>query len=222
MKSWQLAIVGAGLLFLGKQAFADTYLVGALVYASDSSGANVGAYSGTDYQFSTNSSTSHLNLLVDGDDSAISFLLTNGLNTFSFSPESSGYSIDIVGLELFFNSTGTSYNPPYVAGAGVPGDLAAFVDAGSSAFLIPSAGTDVQSYNTNGTSTNAALYGGATTFYVGGDEISIAAFDATSDPSGSFTLDVTPVPEPASGWLLGLGGCCIALWRFRVADRMKA
>jgi hypothetical protein len=45
----------------GAIARAD-YLVGVQVYASGPNGQNAGAYSGNDYQFSTNSSTDQLAL----------------------------------------------------------------------------------------------------------------------------------------------------------------
>ncbi len=219
MRRFRFAFLVVCLLAVRTHASAAEYLVGALVYASDASGANAGAYSGTPYQFSTNSSTSHDSLIVDGQGSAISFLLSQGANTFAFSADVSAFPISTIGLELFFNSTGTSYNPAYSPGVGIPGDLAAFVAAGSSAFSVPAAGTDVQSYNSSGTAVNSAFFSGAKTFVVDGSEISITSFTAASTPSGSFTLTVQPVPEPGPACQLTFAGVCCAFCFIRRSMR---
>jgi len=141
---------------------------------------------------------------------AISLALANGPNVFTFSG-GTGFPIDIIGLNLFFNDTGTSYNPAYQAGVGIPGDLSAYVAAGSSTFSIPVAGTDVQSYNTSFTNVNSTTYSGATSFTVGNSVITLTDFSAANTPSGSFTLTVTPTPEPRMFVALGLGLALLAL-----------
>ena len=189
---------------------ADIYLVGAQVYASGASGENAGAYAGaTAYQFSTNSSALNFGLNVNGVPSAISFKLSNGANVFTFTPGASGFAINTIGLNLFFDNTGTSYNPAYVANDGIPGDLSAYVTAGSSSFLIPAAGTDVQSYNTSNTDVNSTSYSGATSFLIGDSRVTLTEFTAASDPSGSFTLTLTPEPQMIG--VLGIGLALLGL-----------
>jgi hypothetical protein len=187
------------------------YLVGVQVYASGTSGQNIGAYSGTYYQFSTNSNTLQDGLTVNGTSSAISFKLSNGPNVFNFSPGVSQFSIDSIGLNLFFNETGTSFNPPYVANVGIPGDLSAYVTAGKSPFAIPAAGTDVQSYNSSNLDVNSTSYSGATSFVEGNERITLTSFTAATDPSGTFTLTMTPTPEPGMLAVLGIGLALLAL-----------
>ena len=51
MRRLPFGILALGLLGLPLPGFAADYLVGALVYASGSNGANVGAYSGAPYKF---------------------------------------------------------------------------------------------------------------------------------------------------------------------------
>jgi hypothetical protein len=202
-------------LGVGRAEASSIYLVGALVYESAADGSNsVVPY----YQYSTNTSTGHLALNINGTGIPISFLLSPGDNVFTFDVPLS-FPIDIVGLELFFNDTGISYNPAYDPGVGIPGDLAAYTIAGSSTFAIPSAGTNVQSYNTTDFAVNTALYSGASAFTVGNMRVSLLDFSATSTPAGSFTLRVEPVPEPATFTLLGLGlaGVGVRRWRQRTA-----
>ena len=196
----------------GAIARAD-YLVGVQVYASGPNGQNAGAYSGTFYQFSTNSNTAHQNLFVNGVPTAISFALANGPNVFTFTPAVTTFPIQIVGLNLFFDTTGTSYNPAYTPGVGIPGDLSAYVVTGSSAFAIPAAGTEVQSYNSSDVNVNSASYSGATSVDIGGSVITLTKFSATDGPAGSFTLTLTP--EPAMIGVLGIGLALLAAALYR-------
>lgn len=186
-------------------ALAIPFLVGAQVYASGADGSNAGAFSGTPYQYSTNASTTHLPLLVNGVPLSISFALADGDNVFTYATDGT-FPIPIIGLNLFFNSTGISFNPPFQAGVGIPGDLAAFVEQGSGAFDVPAAGINVQAYNSTSLSVNTTVYSGATSFAVGDRLVAISAFDATAipGPGGSFTIHVTAVPEPATLALVGL------------------
>jgi hypothetical protein len=150
---------------------------------------------------------------VNSVPTAISFALANGPNVFTFTPGVTIYPIDIVGLNLFFNATGTSYNPAYTSGVGIPGDLSAYVVTGSSAFAIPAAGTEVQSYNSSDVNVNSASYSGATSVEIGGSLITLTAFSATDGPAGSFTLTLTP--EPAMIGVLGIGLALLAAALYR-------
>jgi len=190
------------------------YLVGVQVYDSGANGQNVFPA----YQYSTNSSTSHATSDVNGVGETISFALSNGPNVFTFKPPINGnHPIDIVGLNLFFDTTGTSYNPAYSSGVGIPGDLSAYVVTGSSAFAIPVAGTDVQSYDTTGGQVNSTSYSGATSVEIGGSRITLTEFsaNATNGPAGSFTLTLTPTPEPAMIGALGTGLALLAAALYR-------
>lgn len=173
---------------------ATPYLVGAQLYASAWDGSNAGAYSGAPYQFSTNSSTSSVKLLVNGISTAIAFPLVEGDNEFTFDVPTDAFPINTIGLNLFFNLTGVSFNPSNQPGVGIPGDLAAFTNKGSATFSIPTAGTNVQSFNTSGFDVNATSYSGASSLILGGRAISIYDFTSTNTPSGSFTVRVAAVP----------------------------
>jgi hypothetical protein len=199
------------ILFASSGAIARAdYLVGVQVYDSGANGQNVNPF----YQYSTNSSTSHATPDVNGVGETISFALSNGPNVFTFKPIEN-HPIDIVGLNLFFNTTGTSYNPAYTAGGGIPGDLSAYVVTGSSPFAIPAAGTDVQAYNTTAASVLSTSYSGATSVEVGGSRITLTEFSATTGPDGSFTLTLTPTPEPAMIGALGTGLALLAAALYR-------
>lgn len=191
------------------------HLVGAELYFAD---LITGADALSGYQHSTNTGTCCHSLLgIDPqgptgvDNSAISFLLSEGDNVFDW-VAGNNYPTPVVGLSLFFNSTGMSFNPPD-SGPRIAGDLTAVVPAGSDAFFIPLFGTVIQAYNsTPGFSDPTAYANGLASFSVDGSTVSITAFNALpvsgANPSGSFTLQVEPpavVPEPGSLGLLGLG-----------------
>ena len=79
------------------------FLVGAQVYASNSDGS---VTSNLHYQYSTNSSTTHFPLKINGGSGlSIAFPLLDGDNAFTFTgaPCDPG---DFAGLSLFFNEQG--------------------------------------------------------------------------------------------------------------------
>ncbi|MGR8935579.1 MAG: hypothetical protein ACU837_14485 [Gammaproteobacteria bacterium] len=207
-KSWAGAVMLLGLLILSTNpsvAAAQPYLVGAQVYASGADGSNQGAYSGTPYQFSTNTSTSHNPLLINGNPPGITIPLAIGENNFTFDVGTSSYPINTIGLNLFFNTTGISFNPPYQPNNGIPGNLAAYTGADAGSFAIPSTGTNVQSFNSSSTSVNTTSYSGATSLILDGRRLSITQFSSTNKPSGSFTIVVAAsVPQPGLFALISL------------------
>jgi hypothetical protein len=184
---------------------ATPFLVGAQLYASGSDGTNVGATSGVDYQYSTNSSTTHQPFPINGGSgSAIVFALSPGDNVFTFDVLASFGPGDFAGLNLFFAGTATSYDPPHT-GVGIPGDLAVFsATDGLPGLSVPDAGTNLQSYESSGTSVSSTSYSGATTFVVGSDVIRVTAFSVDDKPMGSFTINVVPEPGTASLLLMGV------------------
>ena len=179
-------------------ARADIYLVGAQLYQAGSQGQNASAY-----QYSTNSSTTHEPFRLNGGSgSAISFLLTGGANIFAFTPNTNE-SFDpgsFVGLNLFFNTSGASYNPAYPAVAS--GDLTVAEAVGSLVFFTPTAGQSILSYGTDGSSIVTAPANGFASFVLDGKSISVGSFSVNHNPSGSFTINLASVPESGSSLAL--------------------
>ena len=198
-------------------ARADVYLVGAQLYSAGSQG-----QTSSTYQYSTNSSTTHAPFLVDGGSGLpVSFLLSGGNNIFTFSPPV-GRSSDpgaFVGLNLFFNTTGTSFNPP--TGTIRAGDLTVSEATGSSLFFTPGAGTSIISYGTSGTSFFAAPANGLASFLIDGKNVSVAALSADHAPSGFFTINVAAVPDTGSSLALMVLAIA-ALFAFRTGQRKVA
>jgi hypothetical protein len=164
-----VAFAGAG------KARAAVYLVGAQLYSCSEDGTNggPGAY-GPAYQYSTNSATSHQPLNVQGQGSTISFPLVEGENVFDFT--NSGIDPgDYACLNLFFDAADVSYNPPYGV-PGIPGNLAAIAPLGGSTFSVPARGTNVQAYNSTGSSYLDTFYPGRTEPRVGGHAVAITGF----------------------------------------------
>jgi len=206
----------AGLLLAGAApAGATVYLVGAMFYSCSADGTNggTGAY-GPEYQYSTNSSTSHDSLVVEGDGSAISFEVVPGTNVFDYttggiSPGSHGC------LALYFSDAAASFNPPYDANTPIPGDLVAVAPVGGQGFAVPEAGIDVHSFNSSGFGYIESSYSGAGAFVVGGSEVRITSFEIQSPQiSGSFTLSL---PEAD-----GVGAAACALAALALARRRRA
>jgi hypothetical protein len=198
---------------------AQVFLVGAAYYSSNNAGQAGGVY-----RYTTNSSDGALVWNINGNGKGISIPLNLGVNNFTFSVLQSFTPGPFGGLSLFFNATGVSYNPS-VLNALIPGDLAAFTPTNNDplAFQIPSAGTLIANYNPTGG--NQVAYSGATSFQVGGYDVSISSFGSTTTPSGSFSLTVVAaVPEPSSWILIGtalVGGTSIAVKRWRFKRKRK-
>ena len=110
------------------------------------------------------------------------------------------------GIDLMFSGDGSSYNP--AAGTSRRTDLAAFVQSYSSSasFAFPTAGTLVHDY-AQYTPAYQVAYSGATSFTIGNETVTLTAlqFPPGGGTTGSMTLLVTAVPEPASLLLGGLG-----------------
>lgn len=103
------------LLMLPNLAWAQVFLVGAGYYSSEANGTNSALFGGG-YLYSTNPNTGSfslpLNLGGNIQGTGISFALAPGNNNFTFSVTSPLNPGSFGGLMLFFNSTGTSFNPP--------------------------------------------------------------------------------------------------------------
>jgi hypothetical protein len=179
-------------------AGAAAFLVGAQLYSCSGDGTNGGPGSyGPAYQYSTNSSTSHLSLSVRGLSSAISFLLEPGENDFFYL--TSGIDPgDYACMNLFFSDADESYNPPYTFPDGIPGELVVVAPIGGSTFSIPAAGTNVQAYNSTGAAYLDAYYSGAGSLEVGGETVTVTGFTVLPTIEGILTITL---PEPGAAWL---------------------
>jgi PEP-CTERM motif len=204
-----LATLGLLSPFYASTARADTpYLVGFLLYRTAPDGTAIN----DPYFFTSNINISAFREILTASSgpsqtASISFPLATGDNVFTFTPDNQGDPGDYAGIELFFNNTGTSYDP---SSPGVAPDLAAYLRTESSALAFPIAGTQIIDYgNSYG---SLVSYGGATSFSIGGHTITLTALSIDHTPQGSMTLTVA-VPEPGALSLLGLGG--VALLRRR-------
>lgn len=131
----------------------------------------------------------------------ISFGLSLGDNTFSFTPSGFADPGSFAGVQLYFNSTGVPFQP---LGPGIAPDLAAFVPTTSTAWSYAPAGTQVINY---GDSYGPLVsYGGATSFTIGDSVITLSALNIDNQPSGSMTLSVSTVPAPGVLSVLALAG----------------
>jgi len=189
------------------------FLTGAQIYRSDKDGV-----SGDSYRYITNSTDIDLGAYRLGiqrqneagtrQDRAISFSLSTGINYFDFNTtQSEALASNYIGINLFFNDTGESFNPPNVLGNKIAGHISAVVEIGSNGtFKIVNANTLVQSYDYRGNSTAAA--NGNESFALGDNMVTLTSLSASggSLPSGTFGLTVTATPEPATLGLAALAG----------------
>ena len=198
-------------------ARADVYLVGAQLYSAGSQG-----QTSSTYQYSTNSNTIHAPFLLNGGSGlAVSFLLSPGNNIFTFSPPV-GRSADpgaFFGLNLFFNTTGTSFNPP--GGTIRGGDLTVSGGTGSSLFFTPNPGTLILSYGASGSGFVAAPANGLASYLIDGKTVSVQAVSVDHAPSGFFTINVAPVPDNTNSLAL-IAVAIAALFAFRTGPRKAA
>jgi hypothetical protein len=207
------------LSFFERPSSAGIYLVGAQKYQANASGGNIG---GT--QYTTNNSVTNvppfiyptLPLSYEGGTpvgTAISFLLHDGLNSFTYLGTGQT-DFTWVGLNFFFNMSGTSYNPD--SGA-LPGDLTVFRRSDNTSTLAtPVLNTSILSYASPGFSGEQALANGDATMLLGDRLISIASL-TLSESSGamSFQINVSAVPEAGSLALIGVAVVAAAGWRLR-------
>jgi hypothetical protein len=196
-----VSLLAAGLT--ASAARADVpYLVGFVLYRSTSVGASVDS----NYFYTSNTNLAALRQTLtpasgSAQTSSISFELSPGANTFRFTPTAAVDPGEYAGVQLYFNTTGSIFEPN---APGFAPNLAAFVLTDSSSYSAPSNGTNVIDY---GNSFGALVpYSGATSFTIGGYEISVSSLTINHSPSGSVTLSVVAVPAPATIGLLGLAG----------------
>jgi hypothetical protein len=187
----------------------QVYLVGANTFPTAASGAwiNNGFTETTDAN-----NGGHTTLHVNGSGYAgMSLLLTPGVNTIQFISdlnESAGFSAGYVGMNLFLNGTGTSFNP--ITGPN-PGTLTITGHAGSPTFFVDAGGTSILSYDSGLSGTMA---NGATSFTVNGQTVTVTGFTVSSlgtsgFPVGTLTLYVTPAPAPEPSYKVFVEEVCI-------------
>lgn len=195
------AVTGAFALSTAAHAQAP-YLVGFVLYRCASDGTAIN----DPYFYTSNGGLVAYRQTLTADtgstqNAAISFPLSLGANTFTFSPSGSADPGSFAGVQLYFNATGTPFQP---IGPGIAPDLAAFVPTGSSPWAYVPAATQVISY---GDSYGPLVsYSGATSFTVGDRVITLSALEINQVPAGSMTLSVAIVPAPAALPLLALAG----------------
>jgi len=206
----------AGGLVSTSSAHAQQFLVGAYLFAANTSGVT----STVLYQYDTNNTDAASILSINGLTKNISIAVPSGSTVFTFDQTlntglfPTGTNGD---LGLFFSTTNTPYNSTTPR---TPDLLVSRNTDGLTSFFTPATGTAINTYfYSNGGSTIAA--NGATSFVVGTSTIAVTAYSVANKPSGSFTLTVTPLattPEPGSVALLvglGLSGSAFALRRRR-------
>ena len=208
---WRAGLAAAVAWFFWSSAQASTvYLVGFELYKSAADGTAIN----DPYFYTTNPNIigAAREMLTPSvgpaQTTSISFSLDPGDNIFTFSPDFHGDPGAYAGVELFFNDTGTSYNPNV---SGVRPDLAAYLPTGSSPLAYPGNGIEIIDY---GNSFGALVpYGGATSFTVDTQIITLTDLSIDHEPAGSFTLNVAPVPEPAAVVMTSLAGLYVLIKR---------
>lgn len=203
--SASLLLVGGAVFCSAPQAHAQQYLVGALLFGANGTGATTSAAT---YQYDTNTASSGvtpLNFTFNGNNfgKGIALLLANGSNTLSFVENVvtpiSNFGGTAGDLGLFFSTTNTPYNP--ASGARTPDLLVSRATSGATAFFFPGAGTAINDY----VFPNVATYSGATSATPGSSPITVTSYSVDNNGAGAITLRVgsaTATPEPGSLALL--------------------
>jgi hypothetical protein len=196
-----------------RAAVADIYLVGAQEYQADSSGAGVNGV----LQFSTNSNTAPFPVTISnggpGQSSAISFQLVDGLNIFTAS-SFVGTNFATMGLNLFFNITGTSHNPTSNAQLS-PDSLTVYGLSGNAGSMAtPVLGTSILSYASS-SMTLTTPANGLSSLSLDGKLISISSYSFGSSGPATFQINVSAVPEAGSLALVSVAVVAAAGWRLR-------
>lgn len=200
-------LAGGSALCAAPRAQADVYLVGAMLFAADSTGATTS----TSYQYDTNTihdnnTVSPLDLTFNGNtySKGISLALAPGSNPFTFTEDVStplsAYGGTNGDLGLFFSSSNTPYNPS--SGARTPDLLVSRTTDGSLSFFAPASGTTINDYIFPNTTTA----NGATSLTLGTSTIQIADYSVNDAGAGAFTVSISgpaaATPEPGSVALL--------------------
>ena len=196
-------LVSLLVLSLSPNARAQIFLAGALMYDANGSGGNAsGAYEFD--TFSTpNTANSKFNINGTTD---IALALSPGANALALSGGSFGsYS----GLGLFFSSTATAFAGPFAA---VPNLVVVDAISSGTTFSFVNAGAMIATY---GQYSGDVSYSGATSYQVGGYEVTVTGFDFGAS-GNNLQLFVTAVPEPSTiaGWI-GLTALGVVAWRKR-------
>jgi hypothetical protein len=204
-------------LYAGCLQASTITLAGFALYSSTSTGAT----NSTNFLYSSNPNFGFQAVTLTGtspvvaaDTFSIDFDLQLGDNTFALALGlvPGGFA----GVDLFFSGDGTSYNP--AAGTSRAPDLAAFVASynNSASFAFPATGVLVHDYVDYGPLTYQDAYSGATSFVIGDKSVTVTAlqFPTGAGTSGTMTLTVSQVPEPASLVMSYLGliaivGCAV-------------
>ncbi len=181
-------------------ANAQTYLVGAYLFKSDSTGATTSAT----YQYDTNTNNTTQPLIITPNTvtsgKGFSRALSSGSNVFTFAGGTNSAVGSFGDLGLYFSTSST----PFSSGVATrtPDLVVARATDGSTSFFVPAPGTLLNNYRLAAPAVGA---NGASNLVLGSALISVSAFNVNALPTGSFTLSVI-TPEPGVvGLMMGLG-----------------
>ncbi|MDI1319544.1 MAG: hypothetical protein PSW75_05030 [bacterium] len=185
-------------------AHAQIYFTGALQYYAASNGGYTDASLYDTFVPATGATTFTVNAST-----GFFYLLSPGANTFTLG-HTGGAGTGYQGLGLFFSNTGTTFTGPFSAAP----NLVVFDNTfPSTTFSFPANGIQVANY---GAFSGATIYNGATSYQLGGYDVTVTVFDYDFAASSTPTLElfVTAVPEPsASAALAGAAMLGLVVWR---------
>jgi hypothetical protein len=193
------SVLLASLLFtvLLPGARAQVFFTGALMYGANNSGTNVGGASEYDTFVTPNTGNSKFTINGATD---IAYSLSPGSNAFAIGGATIG---TYTGLGLFFSNTATPGSGPFAA---VP-DLVVVDNASSgTTFFFAPGGAMVATY---GQFSGDVSYSGATSYQIGGYEVTVTAYDMGA-AGNNLTLFVAAIPEPTTS--SALAGVLVIGW----------
>lgn len=167
-------------------ASAQIYFTGALQYYANSSGGNIGG--AAEYDTFVTPNTANSKFTVNGA-TDIAFSLSTGANTFALAGSGSGSSYQ--GLGLYFSSTATTITGPFSA---APNLVVVDNISSGTTFSFVTGGSLVATY---GQYSGDVSYSGATSYQIGGYEVTVTGFDYGVG-GNNLQLFVTAIPEPSA------------------------
>jgi hypothetical protein len=174
------------------------------MYGADSSGTNVGGAFEYDTFLTPNTGNSKFTINGAYD---IAYALSPGANSFAVAGASVG---PHTGLGLFFSNTATTTTGPFSA---APNLVVADHPGSGTTFFFASANVMVATY---GQYSGDVIYSGATSYQIGGYNVTVTAYDLGA-AGNNLTLLVTPIPEPTTS--SAVAGALVIGWAWLVRRR---